>query len=92
MASNPPEMMGTSFVGLLAALIEHQQSVVRVSEDHYLVRWHEGSDLWCVINMEALDAHSESCATFRFAKRCEHLDLIGQLCSEERRLTGKLGG
>jgi hypothetical protein len=92
MAGNPPDIMGPSLVRLIAALVEQHQSVVRLTENHYLVRWQPRSDLWCVINMAAPDRHGDSCATFRFGKRCEHLDLIGQLCSEERQLAGKVGG
>ena len=40
----------------------------------------------------ALDQHSDSCAVFRFRNYCEHLELISQLCSEERQLNGKVGG
>ncbi len=65
-------------------LIEHRQPVIRLGENHYLVQWQWGAKVWCVINMAALDDHSENCAAFRFRKRCQHLDLIGQLCSEER--------
>ena len=72
------------------ALIEQRQRVVRLSEDHYLVQWQLRSDLWCVINMAALDQHSGSCAAFRFRKHCEHLELIGQLCSQEKQLTAKV--
>ena len=72
------------------ALIGQRQRVVRLSEDHYLVRWEPRSDLWCVVKMAALDEHSDSCAAFRFRKYCEHLELIGQLCSEEKELTTKV--
>jgi len=72
------------------ALIGQGQRVVRLSEDHYLVQWEPRSDLWCVVKMAALDEHSDSCAAFRFRKYCEHLELIGQLCSEEKELTTKV--
>jgi len=72
------------------ALIGQRQRVVRLSEDHYLVQWEPRSDLWCVVKMAALDEHSDSCAAFRFRKYCEHLELIGQLCSEEKELTTKV--
>ena len=64
--------------------------MVRLSEDHYLVQWEPRSDLWCVVKMATLDEHSDSCAAFRFRKYCEHLELIGQLCSEEKELTTKV--
>jgi len=48
------------------------------SGDHYLVQKQAGSDLWCVIDMGALDQQSDNCAAFRFRNHCEHLDLIGQ--------------
>ena len=72
------------------ALIGQRQRVVRLSEDQYLVQWEPRSDLWCVVKMAALDEHSDSCAAFRFRKYCEHLELIGQLCSEEKELTTKV--
>ncbi|MGD0949764.1 MAG: hypothetical protein ABSA52_20345 [Candidatus Binatia bacterium] len=72
------------------ALIGQRQRVVRLSEDHYLVQWQPRSGLWCVVKMAALDQHGDSCATFRFRKYCEHLELIGQLCSEEKELTSKV--
>jgi hypothetical protein len=71
-------------------LIGQRQRVVRLSEDHYLVQWQPRSDLWCVVKMAELDRHGDSCAAFRFRKYCEHLELISQLCSEERQLTGKV--
>jgi len=74
---------------LLAALIDQRQPVVRLSGEHYLVQWQARSDLWCIVNMAALDQHGDSCAAFRFRKHCEHLELIGQLCSEEKKLTAK---
>ena len=75
---------------LFAALIDQRHRTVRLSESHYLVQWQARSDLWCVINMAALDQHSDSCPAFRFRKHCEHLELIGQLCSEEKQLTGEV--
>jgi hypothetical protein len=69
-----------------------EQRVVRLSEDYYLVQWEPRSDLWCVVKMAALDQHGDSCAAFRFRKHCEHLELISQLCWEERQLTDKVGG
>ncbi len=66
------------------ALIEQRQRVVRLSENHYLVQWEPRSSMWCVINMAELDEHAETCTAFRFRKSCEHLDLVSQLCSQER--------
>jgi hypothetical protein len=81
--------IATSSTQICHGLIEHRYRVVRLSEDHYLVQWQLKSNLWCVINMAMLDEHAESCSTFRFRKHCEHLELIGQLCCEERQLTGR---
>jgi hypothetical protein len=67
------------------ALIGQGERVVRINEDHYLVQWGPRSDLWCVVKMTALDQHGDSCAAFRFRKYCEHLELISQLCSEEKK-------
>jgi hypothetical protein len=74
---------------LFAALVDQRHRVVRLSVDHYLVHWEAGSDLWCIVNMGALDQHSDSCAMFRFRKHCEHLELIGELCAEEKQLRAK---
>jgi hypothetical protein len=83
--------MAISSTQLCRGLIEHQYRVVRLSENHYLVQWQPKSNLWCVVNMEELDGHAESCSIFRFRKHCEHLELIGQLCCEERQLTDEAG-
>jgi len=40
--------------------------------------------MWRVINMAELDEHGETYAAFRFRKSCEHLDLVSQLCSQEK--------
>jgi hypothetical protein len=84
--------MASTYTPLYQALIGQGQRVVRLSEDHYLVQWEPRSDLWCVVKMAALDQHGDSCAAFRFRKHCEHLELISQLCWEERQLTDKVGG
>jgi hypothetical protein len=69
---------------LTDAIIEQRRRVVRVSENHYLVQWQPKSDLWCVIDMATLDAHTEACSRFRFRHCCEHLDLIYELCAREK--------
>ncbi len=69
---------------LAQAVIERRQPVLRLDNDHFLVQWQPGAQVWCVVNMAALDEHSEHCAAFRCRKYCQHLDLICRLCSEER--------
>jgi hypothetical protein len=69
---------------LTDAIIEQRRRVVRLSENHYLVQWQQASDMWCVINMAALDEHAESCSRFRFRHCCEHIDLIYELCAQEK--------
>jgi hypothetical protein len=71
-------------ISLRDALIRHDERALRLSGDHYLVRWRLRSQLWCVIDMSALDVHAEDCAAFRGRQRCAHVDLIRQLCTEER--------
>lgn len=66
------------------ALIENTDAVVRLTDSHYLVRWQPETRLWCVINMLALDEHADICSEFRYLQRCEHLDLICQLCAREQ--------
>jgi hypothetical protein len=66
------------------ALIQNAEAAVRLTDSHYLVQWQPEASLWCVIDMAALDQHGEICSAFRCMQRCEHLDLICQLCSHEQ--------
>ena len=66
------------------ALIQNAEAAVRLTDIHYLVQWQPEASIWCVIDMAALDQHGEICSAFRYMQRCEHLDLICQLCSRER--------
>ncbi|MFI5395439.1 MAG: hypothetical protein ACHQ9S_07890 [Candidatus Binatia bacterium] len=75
---------GSILTRLTDAIIEVRQRVVRLSEDHYLVQWQPKSAVWCVINMAALDEHTEACSRFRFRHCCEHIDLIYELCEQEK--------
>jgi hypothetical protein len=65
------------------ALAAGVQRAVRLSANHYLVRWSDPGQLWCVVNMAALDEHAVQCSAFRYRLFCEHLRLIGELCTRE---------
>jgi hypothetical protein len=67
----------------LQALIRQQSRALRLTDNHYLVHWRAQTQLWCVVDMAALDEHADCCQTFRYRQYCEHLDLISELCARE---------
>ena len=89
MAGNPPASTTPGSARLAEILVGRHQAAVRLGENHYLVQWQPQSSMWCVIDMAELDEHAETCAQFRFRKNCEHVDLVSQLCSEERQVISR---